>query len=97
MKDGGVILHILLMAASACTFIVAGVFQIRSWRLRHTLFYSCVAVSSFSILFAFVELGNTGHPMLMNVIALLVTTVMTYFVALTYTFLHFVLRWDDSR
>ena len=90
-------IHVLTELISAVTLIVAGVAMLRNWSRGPALLMIANGVLLFTTMLTLASYGATGHPFLMNGIAILLVIVSVYLVGLVYGWEHFVLHLDEQR
>jgi hypothetical protein len=89
--------HVLTELVSSGMLIVAGIAMMRNWSRGPALFIIANGLLLYTTVYALLAYGTTGHPLLMNGLAVLLMIVSVYMVGLVYGWGHFVLHMDESR
>jgi hypothetical protein len=89
--------HVLTEGSSAALLIISGIGMIRGWTSGPGLYLIANGLLLFTTLHALLSYGAKGHPLLMNGIAIVLTIVSGYMMALVYGWEHFVIHLDEAE
>ncbi len=88
--------HILLELVCGIGFFFSGLALIKRKALGSKGFIGSTALFLFSTISTLIEYGMDKHPMLMNGIAILVSLVLIYCVAMVYCWGNVILHWEEN-
>lgn len=94
---GPLLTHVALELISALSLVVGGFAMLRGLSRSPALLMTSYALVSFTQVLSLAVYGPTGHPFLMNGVALMLLIVLIYFVGLVYAWEHFVFRLDQPK
>ena len=89
--------HIILQLFSSLALILSGLAMIRGLLRAPALLMTAYAIVIFTQIFSVLVYGSTGHPFLMNGIAIILFIALIYFVGLVYAWEHFVFKLDQRN
>lgn len=89
--------HVLTEGSSALLLIISGVGMMRGWPSGPSLYLIANGLLMFTTLHALLSYGAKGHPLLMNGVAIVLTIISGYMMALVYGWEHFVIHLDEPE
>jgi hypothetical protein len=87
--------HLALEFISSLALMLAGLAVFRELVRAPALLMTAYAIVIFTKIFSIAIYGSSGHPLMMNGVALILLVVVIYFVGLVYAWEHFVLHLDE--